>query len=152
MSVELLPAEESSRVESAHDYYTCPECGLSHCRRECKGANPDGRRRINIVKVCMTKLYEKWSQNIYNTIIMREPRDLMWRVSTKVIPRAGTSRIELIVLMKRSTLAGVKSPEMDPNRSSQRAHMHPYIAQSGPFRTLGKVRNHFLAEHRRASR
>ena len=87
---------------------------------------------------------------------MREPRELMRKNLDNNPPGVGRQGREFMQEILDNNLPGVgrqihtygtyekvkisrrKGPEMDPKRSSQRAHMRAHVAQSGLWGTLGK--------------
>ena len=82
----------------------------------------------------------------------QESRIIMGRVSTIIVPRAGTTRIEIIVLMKRPKLAGVRVQKWipnDPRNERTCAHMWRKMGSGGPWEKVPKQK---IAEHQRASR
>ena len=92
---------------------------------------------------------------------MREPREFMREILDKNPPRVSRQSWGFMrrildknppshgrQIHKDSTYEKVKiskrkGPEMDPKRSSQRAHMRAHVAQSGLWGTLGKSTKYF---------
>ena len=74
--------------------------------------------------------------------VSRQSWGFMRRILDKIPPSHGRqihkdSNYEKVKISKR------KGPEMDPKRSSQRAHMRAHVAQSGLWETLGKSTKYF---------
>ena len=72
----------------------------------------------------------------------RQSREFMQEILDKNLPRVGR-QIHTYGTYEKVKISRRKGPEMDPKRSSQRARAHPHVAQSGPFRTLGKGTKYF---------
>ena len=83
--------------------------------------------RSNMSKFAWPKLYEKWSQTIYNQIIMRESRDLMRRVSTRILWRAEDKPHRNYCNYKKGEISRRKGPEVDCHRSSQLVRTEPCL-------------------------
>ena len=70
----------------------------------------------------------------------RQSREFMREILDKNLPRVGR-QIHTYGTYEKVKISRRKGPEMDPKRSSQRARARAHVAQSGPFRTLGKSTN-----------
>ena len=74
----------------------------------------------------------------HKQIIMREPWDLMRRLSTIILRRAEDKPHIYYCNYKNAEISRCKGPEMDRYRSSQRAHIWKHVARNWPKSTCEK--------------
>ena len=72
----------------------------------------------------------------------RQSREFMQEILDNNLPRVGR-QIHTYGTYEKVKISRRKGPEMDPKRSSQRAHMRAHVAQNGLWGTLGKSTKYF---------
>ena len=86
-------------------------------------------------RISMLKIHDKNPPGVG-----RQSREFMREILDKNLPRVGR-QIHTYGTYEKVKISRRKGPEIDPKRSSQRAHMRAHVAQNGLWGTLGKSTN-----------